>query len=209
MASNISQNGLDFIKKEEGFKATPYKDNRGTDSQGRPLCSIGHGTLALCSSGPISKSDAEAAMLQHLQNEVIGQINGQIGINTLNQNQFDALCSLVYNVGYYNVFSKVYNNGYTKGSTIYNKIIEGDLDAAGKAFNTTGWALKNRRTRERELWESGTITTGIGGAPQNVATQTIENFANTVGVNTELLYALGGALLVVLLIMIFRKRYYY
>lgn len=87
-----SQNCIDLIKKFEGFKANSYLCSAGVPT-------IGYGST-LWTDGrrvrlgqTISMQDAEKLMAFFLSN-VLHFIP-----DTVNQNQFDALCSLIYNIG--------------------------------------------------------------------------------------------------------------
>jgi GH24 family phage-related lysozyme (muramidase)/LysM repeat protein len=83
----------------------------------------------------------------------------------LNQNQFDALVSLSYNIG---------TNGF-KGSTVLKRLNSGDYQGAAEAFkmwNKSGGGvmqgLVNRRNDEVQLFNSGgaaTIRPGAAGQP--------------------------------------------
>lgn len=91
----ISQKGIDLITSFEAFEANPYICPAGK-------CTIGYGTT-LYKSGlkvtmqdtPISKEQAIAELMYHIENRCYHAI---IGLNVV-QSQFDALCSFIYNVG--------------------------------------------------------------------------------------------------------------
>jgi lysozyme len=86
----ISQIGIDLIKFFEGCKLTAYLDASGT-------WTIGYGHTRLARSGwIINQAEAEDLLktdLLHTEALIRG-----LGLS-LNQNQFDALVSLVYNIG--------------------------------------------------------------------------------------------------------------
>lgn len=97
----VSDRGIDFIKQFEGFEPKPKPDPVGH-------CSVGYGTLlhkGACDgrasevpyAGGISKEDATTLLAQ----EVAGAepVINQTASKQLNQDQFDALVSFVYNVG--------------------------------------------------------------------------------------------------------------
>ena len=93
-ATNISQNGVDFIKKYEKFIPTKYnKDGHDT---------IGYGTRIDYHPELINKrlSEIQASKIldKDLADKVTPYINRYVKI-PLTQNQFDALSSLIYNVG--------------------------------------------------------------------------------------------------------------
>jgi GH24 family phage-related lysozyme (muramidase) len=97
----ISQQGLDFIKGWEGFRAKMYNDPVGH-------CTIGYGTLlhmGNCDGRPeeqpyingISEEDAMQLLRQKVA--TFQQIINDSVTVALNQNQNDALVSFVYNIG--------------------------------------------------------------------------------------------------------------
>lgn len=91
----ISQKGIDLIISFEAFEAAPYICPAGK-------CTIGYGTT-LYKSGlkvtmqdpPISKEQAIAELMYHIENRCYHAI---IGLSVV-QCQFDALCSFIYNIG--------------------------------------------------------------------------------------------------------------
>lgn len=93
----ISDNGLAFLKRQEGFQARAYRDGH------RWAIGYGHDYFdasnmdALPSSVYISESYATTLLKDDLR-PVQACINAVVTV-PLNQNQFDALCSLVYNIG--------------------------------------------------------------------------------------------------------------
>jgi GH24 family phage-related lysozyme (muramidase) len=91
MITSISQNGINFIKRCEGFKPQVYSDN------GKPAIAYGHDLLP-GESFPDGIDEANGTLL--LINNVaklyptLAKLAPQA-----NQNQFDALCSFGYNLG--------------------------------------------------------------------------------------------------------------
>jgi lysozyme len=89
----INQKGLDLIKKYEGFVATPYKDCAG-------FLTIGYGHL--CKKNEnftiISKSQALEILKQDIK-EAENAVNKLVSVE-LNSNQFSALVSFTFNLGY-------------------------------------------------------------------------------------------------------------
>mgnify|MGYP006385029593 FL=1 len=91
----ISQKGIDLITSFEAFEPNPYICPAGK-------CTIGYGTT-LYKSGlkvtmqdpPISKEQAIAELMYHIENRCYHAI---IGLSVV-QCQFDALCSFIYNIG--------------------------------------------------------------------------------------------------------------
>jgi len=150
-AMNISQNCLDIVKKWEGFKLEAYLDPVG-------IPTIGYGTIRYPDTtrvklgDRISEPQAEA-FLKFEIDATVKSLNVLLQGIDLNQNQFDAVVSLCYNIGV----------GAFSGSTILRKLREGDFTAAAEAFKL--WnkgtvngkkvvidGLTNRRADERALF---------------------------------------------------------
>jgi lysozyme len=89
----ISQKGIDLIKKFEGFSPTSYKYPEGKDTIG-----YGH-SITTQEKGLTGISEGIAETL--LQNDlirIVAYINSAVRAD-LTQGRFDALCSLIYNWG--------------------------------------------------------------------------------------------------------------
>ena len=92
----ISEAGIDFIKNEEaagGFAAVPYKDIAGFNTVG-----FGH----RMQQGELYSQIDEAKATELLEQDLLyaeNIVNRNV-VPDLNQNQFDALVSFVYNVGH-------------------------------------------------------------------------------------------------------------
>lgn len=156
----ISKNCLDIIEKWEGLKLEAYIDPVG-------IPTIGYGTIRYPNGQKVKLGDkiaqAEAeAFLKFEVDEVVKNLTAVLAGINLNQNQFDAIVSLCYNIGV----------GAFKDSTVLRKLKEGDFQAASVAFGL--WnkgtidgvkkelaGLTNRRKEERELFEK----TGEQGNP--------------------------------------------
>jgi lysozyme len=152
---NISQKGLDFITEFEGFYPKAYKCQAG-------IWTIGIGTIRYPTGIKVSKNDtcsredAERWLAFEVNekcayfNQVIQKIN-----LVLEQNEYDALVSFLYNVG----IGKCYQ-GTTMGDAIYTK--HPDLIAeAFLVYNKYTWygvkriskGLDRRRKAEKVLFE--------------------------------------------------------
>ena len=136
-----SLNGLKIIKDFEGLRLKAYKCSAG-------VWTIGYGHTSGVKEGDvITKEQAE----KYLKKDVISfenTVNGVVKVK-LNQNQFDALVSLVFNIG----------SGAFKKSTLLKKLNAGDYDGASEQFlvwvKAGGQTLKglvNRREQERALF---------------------------------------------------------
>jgi len=90
-------NGLELIKKYEGFRAEPYRCPAGVPTIGYGATYYPGGRRVTMNDGHISKQRAEDLlkdMLTRYEDGVNRYVQYQI-----NQNQFDALVSFAYNLG--------------------------------------------------------------------------------------------------------------
>lgn len=138
-----SNNGREFIRAREGVKLAAYQDGGG-------VWTIGYGhTRGVKQGQVINHEQADEFLADDLQ-QVESCISERVTV-ALNQNQFDALASFVFNVGR-QAFSD---------STLLKKLNEGSYRAAADQF--TRWVydndrfvqgLYNRRVAERDLFLS-------------------------------------------------------
>ena len=114
---NVSEKGLDLIKRFEGCKLEAYKCPAGVWTIG-----YGHTGVDVYAGLKITQQKAEKL----LKNDLIIHCNNVEKLVTvpLNQNQFDALVSLEFNIGYGN-FSK---------STILRLLNSKDYKGAARHF---------------------------------------------------------------------------
>ena len=150
----ISPRGLSLLKQFEGCILVPYKDSAG-------LYTIGYGHLiadgrTLPDSAKYKLTQKQADML--LQYDVIPRERAVERLCTvpLNQNEFDALVSFVFNLG----------AGCFQRSTIRQKLNRGDRAGAAKVllrYNRAGGkvikGLVNRRMAEFKLFMSNQYAT--------------------------------------------------
>jgi lysozyme len=169
---DISQNCLDLIKKWEGFKTNAYLDPVG-------IPTIGYGTIRYPNGQKVQMgevvSEAEAEAFMRLVCDELAAIVSKNVTVTLNQNQFDALVSLCYNIG----------PGAFQNSTLLKKLNAGNYSEAADQFLV--WnkvtidgvkqvldGLTNRRKDEKALFEktfgSGTPLEKAEPSPQNEVT---------------------------------------
>lgn len=140
----ISLNGIAFIKDNEGYSNKAYKDTAG-------IWTIGYGHTGdnVTSTSKVTPVLASA----YLREDIYTAEKALAGFK-LNQNQYDALVSFVYNIGV-DAF---------KDSTMRKFLVKGDFDLASTQFQrwnkvTKGGikivdkGLTNRRAREKELFE--------------------------------------------------------
>ncbi len=96
----VSQNGINLIKKFEGFKSKPYLCAAGVATIGYGSTYYENGARVKLSDSPITEDWAD----QLLRN-VLKQYELSVDVMTrddISQNQFDALVSFAYNVGIQN-----------------------------------------------------------------------------------------------------------
>ncbi|MDR6628390.1 lysozyme [Acinetobacter lwoffii] len=143
---HVSPNGVDLICNFEGLRLSAYDDGVG-------VWTIGFGTTKYPNGIRVKKGDtctldqAKAYMQNDLK--AFEQTANTAVKVPLNQNQFDALVSLAYNIG-----STAFKN-----STLVKRLNEGNYKAAANQFNV--WVnaggkrmqgLVNRRAAERTLF---------------------------------------------------------
>ena len=92
MTNKLTPAGLALIKKYEGFSAEPYQDVAGIWSIG-----YGHTDGVTADTHSIDESAAEELLKDDLE-AAEQDIEDNITVD-LTDNQFSALCSLVFNVG--------------------------------------------------------------------------------------------------------------
>ena len=143
---HISPSGIDLICNFEGKRLTAYDDGVG-------VWTIGFGTTVYPNGIKVKKGDtcteAQAkTYMAHDLKKFEATVNKAVTVQ-LNQNQFDALVSLAYNIGT-NAFSK---------STLVKKLNANDIRGAADQFDV--WVnaggkrmqgLVNRRTVEKALF---------------------------------------------------------
>ncbi|EDS6807332.1 lysozyme [Salmonella enterica subsp. enterica serovar Legon] len=138
-----SDNGRAFIRAREGVKLAAYQDGGG-------VWTIGYGHTRGVKQGQVINHEQADEFLNNDLRQVESCISERVTV-PLNQNQFDALVSFVFNVGR-QAFSD---------STLLKKLNEGNYRAAADQF--TRWVydndqfvqgLYNRRVAERDLFLS-------------------------------------------------------
>ncbi|EAC0780244.1 lysozyme [Salmonella enterica subsp. enterica] len=139
----VSDNGRAFIRAREGVKLAAYQDGGG-------VWTIGYGHTRGVKQGQVINHEQADEFLNNDLRQVESCISERVTV-ALNQNQFDALVSFVFNVGR-QAFSD---------STLLKKLNEGKYRAAADQF--TRWVydndkfvqgLHNRRVAERDLFLS-------------------------------------------------------
>ena len=126
----LSQNGVNFIKSHEALRLKAYQDSKG-------VWTIGWGHTKNVHPGDvITREQAEQfirddfAWVERILNADL--VSGR-DKPLVTQNEFDALCSLVFNIG---------SDAYLE-STVRRKIKQGDKMAAAHAFGM--WVYSNHK----------------------------------------------------------------
>ncbi|REF27770.1 lysozyme [Xenorhabdus cabanillasii] len=115
----ISENGINKIKSYEGLRLKAYPD----PATGVEPWTIGYGhTKGVVPGQVITKQQAEVLLREDLN--PIYAVLGQCVKVPLTQGQFDALCSLIFNVGIGNFIH----------STLLKKLNQGDYQEAAQEF---------------------------------------------------------------------------
>ena len=138
-----SEKGLNLIKKYEGLRLKAYK------------CPAGKLTIGYGHTNNVRPDDVitEAQAVELLLRDVLdceGVIN-RLVMKTLNQGQFDACISFIFNLG----------AGNFQRSTLLRKINQGDFAGASREFSRWIYSngkilngLKKRREEEKQLFIS-------------------------------------------------------
>ncbi len=143
----ISDSGVDLIRSFESLELKAYDDGVGVPT-------IGYGTTIYPNGKRVQYGDtctieqAKSFMKYDLK-RFTEAVNGSVKVQ-VNQNQFDALVSLTYNIGI-----SAFN-----GSTLLKKLNASDYKGAAAQFDVWNKAggkvmrgLTNRRAKERKLFE--------------------------------------------------------
>ena len=145
----ISARGLELIKEFEGFSSKPYLDVVKIPTIGYGNTYYPDGKKVTLNDKPISEIEATEMISYIAQKDFGDKIFPLIKVE-VNQNQFDAMVSLAYNIGVGN-FSK---------STLLKKVNSGDFDGASNEFlkwNKSGGkellGLTRRREKEKDLFK--------------------------------------------------------
>lgn len=144
----LSDEGIKFLFESEGLRLNSYKDSGG-------VWTIGFGTTVI-NGKPVrkgmtcTKQQAYKYFKDHLSKIVYPTIEEYVNVE-LNQNQFDSLCSFIYNVG----------NGAFISSTLLKKLNKNDYIGASEEL--LRWNKDNgkvvshlteRRTAEKQLFRT-------------------------------------------------------
>jgi lysozyme len=132
---NISQEGLSLIKRFEGCELEAYKCAAG-------VWTIGYGSTKGVKEGDTVSQEEADKLLLHEMEEYEGYINDMVNVD-LEQNQFDAMVSWVFNLGPTNL----------KASTLLKVLNAKDYEgvpAQIKRWNKAGGKVLQGLIRRRE-----------------------------------------------------------
>lgn len=140
--NQITQEGIDLIKRFEEYRLTPYLCPAKVLTVG-----YGHTGLDIIKGVSITPEQAEGLLREDLEEAAGGVID--YVMEDINDNQFSALVSFVFNLG----------AGALHGSTLLRKLNDGDVNGAALEFlkwdHANGVELAGllaRRKAERELF---------------------------------------------------------
>ena len=133
--SLLQDKNLNFIREVEGFKREAYQDEGG-------VWTIGYGHIKGVSEGMTITQEEAEEMLRDEMAEYEGYVNRLVTAE-LNQNQFDAMVSWVYNLG----------GGNLSSSTLLKVLNDGDyagVPAQMMRWNKAGGKVLEGLTRRRQ-----------------------------------------------------------
>lgn len=157
---NPSNSFYNIITLLEGLRTKAYQDTKG-------IWTIGIGTIKYPNGQPVKKGDVCTEnqaydYLRHYTEKMVGTINGLLNGVNLNQNQFDAICSLTYNIG---------TGGFASSNVL--KLIRKNPSDANIKEEWLGWCketkngkkevnkgLLNRRKKEYQLYSTPWVSHG-------------------------------------------------
>lgn len=142
---SLSEKGLEFIERHEGYSTKIYKD-----SAGNPTIGFGH----LIKEGEdfsegISKEKAGELLSQDTQTAG-DAVNGRVTVK-LSQTEFDALVDFTYNLGGGNLGKSTLLKNINAGKEVTKENFTDWNRAGGKVVN----GLTARRTDEFNLFSKG------------------------------------------------------
>lgn len=157
---NISENCLKIIKHYEGCQLTPYYDSNNILT-----CGWGHTGEGVIECHSITQEQADEWLLQDIQ-IFVNMLNFHLNEKEIEQNQFDALISFLYNVGpgAKDIKDGLFSLKNGNPSTLWKDVLNEDYkNAAGqfllwdKAGNKVLKGLQKRRKTESILFSSNIV----------------------------------------------------
>lgn len=151
----LSNKGLELIKQFEGFRSAPYRDAVGVWTIGFGNTYYPDGRKVSASDKPLTIGEASQLKLDLINKDFAPAVNtllaDEIKAGKVNQNMFDALISLSYNIG----------TGALSRSSVIRHLKQGNKQKAADAFllwvkagGRTLNGLVRRREAERKLFLS-------------------------------------------------------
>lgn len=144
-----SYNAIKLIKQFEGCRYRAYDCPAG-------VCTIGYGhTDGVYSGMTISHEDAERFLMQDIE-KIEKAINQSVFVS-LNQNQFDALVSFVFNIGISAFYKSTLLQKLNLGAY---RIIPYEMNRWTNIHGKFSKGLQNRRNKEVALFQKEIATNG-------------------------------------------------
>lgn len=151
----MSNKGLELIKQFEGFRSAPYRDAVGVWTIGFGNTYYPDGRKVSANDKPLTIGEASQLKLDIINKDFAPAVNtllaDEIKAGKVNQNMFDALVSLSYNIG----------TGALSRSSVIRHLKQGNKQKAADAFllwvkagGRTLNGLVRRREAERKLFLS-------------------------------------------------------
>jgi lysozyme len=143
----LSNKGLELIKQFEGFRSAPYRVAVGVWTVGYGNTYYPDGRKVSASDKPLTIGEASQLKLDIINKDFAPAVNtllaDEIKAGKVNQNMFDALVSLSYNIG----------TGALSRSSVIRHLKQGNKQKAADAFllwNKAGGRTLNGLVRRRE-----------------------------------------------------------
>jgi len=168
-----SKEGIDFIKKWEGFSPKPYKCTSGVPTIGYGATFYANGKKVTMQDREITEVQAVGMLATMVTNNFEKYVDAYVTAE-VNQSQFDAMVSLSYNIGV----------GAFKKSTLLKKVNANPNDpsiadefikfkySAGKVSQ----GLLNRRNEEVAMYFKSVPVASKSSGLSNILTNTKEFF---------------------------------
>lgn len=143
-SKTYSANLVDFIKREESFRPTEYLDTSRNPTIGFGHKITGDESPAIGPNYVMDRSEAEVILIRDLE-DAASYIRRNVD-TALNQHQFDAITSLVFNMG----------GGKFNSTPLQDLLDQNRLSEVGRLIPTTmSKDVESRRQREAQLFTSG------------------------------------------------------
>lgn len=153
----MSQKGLDFLKAKEGFRDTIYRDSGGKQhiGYGHLLTAEDKKLINSAQHQSITREKAEAFLKQDLGDAEYA-VNQLVTV-PINQNQFDALVSLTFNIGTKALSDSVLLwelNQYKYDQALKEFLMWVKVQDPDTGLLTVNQGLMKRRKQEQEIFIS-------------------------------------------------------